>query len=254
MKNFLKDLFAWKGRWNRLKFWIYPMVTFILILPIVWTIAYISLQWYIKDAKEANVQAKVWMLFHHLELEDSLGMNKIEDLANEDNTIKYEIFERKILENLSHPFGGKFLLFVDGSKFQIYSETPRNIFIKWNYIAESENDPESLVVIDGEVKIDGPKAWIESNDGNWWGIFWSLLIFILYIWAFYISYASYVKRLRDLDKNPWMSLLILIPFANIYLLVICGFIKWTVWPNKYWADPLNKDAESKDTQTGNVDL
>ncbi len=58
------------------------------------------------------------------------------------------------------------------------------------------------------------------------------------LWVLYITFTAYIKRLHDLDKSGWMSLLILIPFANIYLFVICGFFKWTVWENKYWPDPL----------------
>jgi len=45
---------------------------------------------------------------------------------------------------------------------------------------------------------------------------------ILYI---YISIASYVKRLRDLWKSPWMVLLMFVPIANLYLWIICGFFK-----------------------------
>ena len=58
------------------------------------------------------------------------------------------------------------------------------------------------------------------------------------LWVLYITFTAYIKRLHDLDKSGWMSLLILIPFANIYIFVICGFFKWTVWENKYWPDPL----------------
>ncbi len=64
---------------------------------------------------------------------------------------------------------------------------------------------------------------------------WSLL---WWLWIIYIMFTSYIKRLHDLDKSGWMSLLILIPLVNIYIFVICGFFKWTEWTNKYGPDPL----------------
>jgi len=72
-----------------------------------------------------------------------------------------------------------------------------------------------------------------------WLIFW--------IWIIYISFISYIKRLHDLDKSGWMSLLLFVPLANIYLFIICGFFKWTPGKNKYWEDPL----EGK-SQTSNI--
>ncbi len=66
----------------------------------------------------------------------------------------------------------------------------------------------------------------------------TILVPMCMLSLYYIAFTAYIKRLHDLDKSGWMSLLILIPFANIYIFVICGFFKWTVWENKYWPDPL----------------
>jgi len=41
----------------------------------------------------------------------------------------------------------------------------------------------------------------------------------------WISFALYVKRLHDLDKKGWISLLLFVPFANIYVFIVCGFFK-----------------------------
>lgn len=72
-----------------------------------------------------------------------------------------------------------------------------------------------------------------------------VLTMIAYIFLIYVSIASYIKRLRDLDKNPWMVLLAFVPLANIYLIVICGFFKGTQGTNKYGPDPLAPQKESQ---------
>ena len=65
-------------------------------------------------------------------------------------------------------------------------------------------------------------------------------LFILYIWI-----LTYIKRLHDLNKSGWMSILLLIPFINIYIIIICGFLKWTVGKNQYWEDPLGQNKVNK---------
>ncbi len=72
----------------------------------------------------------------------------------------------------------------------------------------------------------------------WW------LYGLFYIIFVYISFMILVKRLHDLDKNGWMSLLALIPFVNIYIFIICGFFKGTTWNNQYGADPLAETTKN----------
>lgn len=68
-------------------------------------------------------------------------------------------------------------------------------------------------------------------------IYW-ISLFLFSISLLTVSIFSYIKRLRDLDINPWMSLLYFIPFANIYLFIICWFFKGTIGENKYGTNPL----------------
>jgi len=76
---------------------------------------------------------------------------------------------------------------------------------------------------------------------------WLILLFIWYFYIAYVSVVAYIKRLRDLDKNPWLALLLLIPFVSLYLFVICGFFKGTEGVNKFGPDPLDKnDTETKE--------
>lgn len=79
---------------------------------------------------------------------------------------------------------------------------------------------------------------------------WAILAIVAYLYLLYVSVVATVKRLRDLDKNPWMTLLMFVPIANIYLAIICYFFKGTTGPNKYGPDPLageNTPTEKQET-------
>ena len=58
MKAFLKDLFSYKGRWNRLKFWLYPLAIQLPIMVILLgSISTFSLQGYQEQAMNAKMNA-----------------------------------------------------------------------------------------------------------------------------------------------------------------------------------------------------
>ena len=77
-------------------------------------------------------------------------------------------------------------------------------------------------------------AWEESV------ITWITRIVFVFgiIYIIYVQYAAYMKRLHDLDKTWWWTLLLNVPLVNIWLFIYCGFFKWTPWKNRYWDDPL----------------
>lgn len=56
---------------------------------------------------------------------------------------------------------------------------------------------------------------------------------IAYIAIFVFGFILLIQRLHDLNKTGWMSLLILVPFANIYLVVLLVFFKGTEGRNNY---------------------
>jgi len=60
-----------------------------------------------------------------------------------------------------------------------------------------------------------------------------VLAAIAYIAMIVFSFILMIQRLHDLNKTGWLSLLCLIPFANIYLLVILIFFKGTEGRNNY---------------------
>ena len=65
-----------------------------------------------------------------------------------------------------------------------------------------------------------------------------ILLWFMYIVYLYISFVAYIKRLHDLDKSGWWALIQLIPFINIWLIIYCGFFRWTPWKNRFWDNPL----------------
>lgn len=56
---------------------------------------------------------------------------------------------------------------------------------------------------------------------------------IIFIATVVFSYILMIQRLHDLNKTGWMCLLMLVPFANIYLLVILIFFKGTEGRNNF---------------------
>ncbi len=58
MINFIKELFSFKWRWNRLKFWIYPLVVYLLaIIPVVFIVISMSAQEHSNKAKEVLIKS-----------------------------------------------------------------------------------------------------------------------------------------------------------------------------------------------------
>ena len=64
--------------------------------------------------------------------------------------------------------------------------------------------------------------------------FWFPL-WIIFSWIFI---TTKVKRLHDLDKNWWWTLIFFIPIINWFYAIYLLFFKWTIWDNQYWPDPL----------------
>jgi uncharacterized membrane protein YhaH (DUF805 family) len=56
---------------------------------------------------------------------------------------------------------------------------------------------------------------------------------IAYIAMLVFSFILIIQRLHDLNKTGWMSLLAIIPLANIYLMVLLLFFKGTEGRNNY---------------------
>lgn len=60
-----------------------------------------------------------------------------------------------------------------------------------------------------------------------------LVLLILLIASITVSIILTVGRLQDMDKNPWLSILVILPFAWLFFL----FPKGTQGANKYGDDP-----------------
>lgn len=60
-----------------------------------------------------------------------------------------------------------------------------------------------------------------------------VLAVIVYLAMIVFSFILMIQRLHDLNKTGWLSLLCIIPFANLYLLVLLIFFKGTEGRNNY---------------------
>jgi uncharacterized membrane protein YhaH (DUF805 family) len=60
---------------------------------------------------------------------------------------------------------------------------------------------------------------------------------IAYLAMVVFSFILIIQRLHDLNKTGWLSLLAIIPFANIYLMILVIFFKGTDGRNNYGLQP-----------------
>ena len=68
-----------------------------------------------------------------------------------------------------------------------------------------------------------------------------ILLFVLFfIFIFIFQIILVVGRFHDLNKPAWHFFLLLIPFYNIYILLVLYLMKGTEGPNEYGEDPLTK--------------
>ena len=65
-----------------------------------------------------------------------------------------------------------------------------------------------------------------------------VMLLLTGIIATWVSLALQVKRWHDLDQSGWWALIGFVPYVNIIVLIILGFIKGTVGTNKFGFDPL----------------
>lgn len=69
--------------------------------------------------------------------------------------------------------------------------------------------------------------------------FFSIVLIVSFIVAIWISFALQVKRWHDLDQSGWWALIGMIPYVNIIVLIMLGFVKGTVGANRFGVDPLS---------------
>lgn len=58
---------------------------------------------------------------------------------------------------------------------------------------------------------------------------------IIYIGAFYVTFVFAIRRLHDRNHSGWLSLLVLVPVANLILILYLIFAKGDAGPNNYGA-------------------
>jgi uncharacterized membrane protein YhaH (DUF805 family) len=67
----------------------------------------------------------------------------------------------------------------------------------------------------------------------------SVVLFIFFVVAFWISIAVAVKRYQDRNKSGWWVLIVFVPIiGGLWYLIECGFLRGTAGPNDYGPDPL----------------
>jgi len=70
----------------------------------------------------------------------------------------------------------------------------------------------------------------------------AVILVIAYIGSIVATFALAVRRLNDLDKSGWMSLLMLVPLVNFILILYLIFGPGTIAPNNYGPQPTENSA------------
>ncbi|MEA3503287.1 MAG: DUF805 domain-containing protein, partial [Actinomycetota bacterium] len=143
-------------------------------------------------------------------------------------------------------------------KFQaaILGEVKAPISIPTQAISSAGNPPKQSGLFSFEGRINRLKYWLNSliplvivflsvipvivtaKEGQGASGFASLLMMAGWAAAIWISLAIQVKRWHDLDQSGWWVLLGFVPYVNIIVMIILGFIKGTVGRNRFGDDPL----------------
>ena len=77
-------------------------------------------------------------------------------------------------------------------------------------------------------------TFVIIQDRNSGGLVPRLILFIPSTW---VLFATYVKRLHDLDMSAWLVITLFIPFINLLILLWLGFESGTKGPNDYGDEP-----------------
>lgn len=103
-------------------------------------------------------------------------------------------------------------------------------------------------------------SYLYSNEAVFIGILsplvgvWSIIWVIFILLSVYVNIISYIKRLRDLDQSPWLTLIMFIPFISIFLAIYCAFFKGTKWPNQYGPDRLSQNSNTESIKNSDYEL
>lgn len=60
-----------------------------------------------------------------------------------------------------------------------------------------------------------------------------LVLFIAYVGLLYYNFVAAIRRLHDLNKTGWLSLLMLVPFINLFFMIYLALARGTPGQNDY---------------------
>ena len=70
-----------------------------------------------------------------------------------------------------------------------------------------------------------------------------LFFLIIYIILFYFSFVFIIRRLHDLNKSGWLSLILLIPVAGLFFWIYASCAKGDISTNNYGAPRITRGWE-----------
>lgn len=81
-----------------------------------------------------------------------------------------------------------------------------------------------------------------SQEPNF-SIFFIIVLGIIYIGFIYLSFVFTIRRLHDRNQSGWLSLLMLVPIANLFLMIYLFCAKGTEGENNFGLARITSDWE-----------
>lgn len=106
-------------------------------------------------------------------------------------------------------------------------------FGRFSYLAWNCLLAIAVILIGGSLAVIFPNLFINMETGNFGS--GALIFGILYIVMIYFTFIFAIRRLHDRNHSGWLSLLFLVPFANILIGLYLAFAAGDTQSNNYGA-------------------
>mgnify|MGYP003600980228 FL=1 len=115
-------------------------------------------------------------------------------------------------------------------------------FGRFSYLAWNCLVAIVTVLIGGGLMAIFPNLFMDMETGNFGsGV---IILIIIYIVVFYFSFIFAIRRLHDRNHSGWLSLLLLVPIANILMALYLVFAPGDAQSNNYGAPRATAGWES----------
>ncbi len=246
----MRFLFSAKGRITRSQYWLSFLLYFVLIIALVIAMAVLGLG----GSGYSDYMARAQAAKEASQLEGAnvlAGDEPTESNAEEDATVDQDI----VASTESAAAGSEPMTSSDGSlaATDVMESTESTGPVEsGETTSESSDGSDATAVTAGEV-VGSEEALSETAEpmsldetdvvasapaaAGVGGLVLTVLGFVLSLALLYSSLVVQIKRWHDQNLTGWLVLINLTGIGTLATFIMCGFLRGTLGPNKYGADP-----------------